>query len=120
MAWLLVFIAGVLEIFWPLGLKFSETPLEWAGTILIVVVSYALLIKSYEELPAGTVYAVYTGMGSIGIFLVDAIFLGTPANVPKIIFFAFIVVGVLGLKLSSGSERSESDGLDIADNIRRK
>ncbi len=99
MAWLLVFAAGLLEIFWPLGLKYSDTIFEWTVTVIAVVISFALLIKAYGKLPAGTVYAVFTGMGTIGIFLIDSLYFGTPAGWQKILFFSFIVIGVIGLKL---------------------
>lgn len=99
MAWILVFFAGLLEILWPLGLKYSHSILEWSVTIIIVVISFGLLIKAYEKLPAGTVYAVFTGMGTIGIFLVDTIYFGSPVSWQKIMFFSLIVMGVIGLKL---------------------
>lgn len=104
MAWLQVFFAGVMEIFWPIGLKYSDTILEWGGTIILIVASFALLIKAYEKLPAGTVYAVFTGMGTMGIFLIDTLWFKTPASIPKIIFFVVLVVGVIGIKLVSTEE----------------
>lgn len=107
MAWILVFIAGLLEVFWPLGLKFSDNILEWSGTVVLIVLSFGFLIKAYEKLPAGTVYAVFTGMGTIGIFLIDTLFLKTPAGWQKILFFSFIVIGVIGLKLVSKEEGEE-------------
>lgn len=107
MAWLLVFLAGLLEIFWPLGLKYSASIFEWTVTIVIIVMSFGLLIKAYESLPAGTVYAIFTGMGTIGIFLVDTIFLGAPTSVEKICFFSLIVIGVIGLKLVSPEKEDE-------------
>lgn len=104
MSWLLVFAAGLLEIFWPIGLKYSDSVLEWGGTIIIIVASFALLIKAYEKLPAGTVYAVFTGMGTMGIFLIDTFWFNTPASLPKIAFFVILVTGVIGLKLVSNEE----------------
>lgn len=101
MAWALVFLAGIMEIFWPLGLKYADNIPEWGGTILLIVLSFGLLIKAYEKLPAGTVYAVFTGMGTMGIFLIDTLYFGTPASVQKIIFFSLVVIGVIGVKLVS-------------------
>lgn len=115
MSWILVFLAGLLEVFWPLGLKYSDTVLEWIATIIIVVLSFALLIKAYEKLPAGTVYAVFTGMGTIGIFLIDTIFLGTPASIQKVMFFSLIVVGVIGLKLVSPDDSAEKSSDSISE-----
>lgn len=109
MAWILVFLAGVLEIFWPIGLKYSDSALEWAGTIMLIIGSFAFLIKAYEKLPAGTVYAVFTGMGTIGIFLLDTFFFKTPAGTPKIIFFSLIVIGVIGLKLVSPDDTDKEE-----------
>lgn len=107
MAWFMVFLAGCLEILWTLGLKYSDSAPEWLGTILIVIASFGLLIKAYEKLPTGTVYAVFTGIGTIGIFLVDAIFLSTPAGIQKIFFFSLIVIGVIGLKLVSPDQEAQ-------------
>lgn len=101
MSWLLVFAAGIMEIFWPIGLKYSSTVIEWGGTLILIVASFALLIKAYEKLPAGTVYAVFTGMGTMGIFLIDTLWFKTPAGIPKIVFFVILVTGVIGLKLVS-------------------
>lgn len=98
-----------MEIFWPLGLKYSSTLYEWVGTIILVVLSFALLIKAYEKLPAGTVYAVFTGMGTSGIFIIDTIFFKNPVTVLKVIFFLFIVVGVIGIKLVSKDEDKSTD-----------
>lgn len=104
MAWLLVFLAGILEVFWPLGLKYSNNILEWGVTIVVIILSFALLIKAYEKLPAGTVYAVFTGMGTIGIFIIDTVLLDAPVSWQKILFFTLIVVGVIGLKMVSSEE----------------
>lgn len=101
MSWILVFLAGLLEIFWPIGLKYSDSVLDWSGTVIIIIASFAILIKAYEKLPAGTVYAVFTGMGTIGIFLLDTLYFRTSASPQKILFFSLIVIGVIGLKLVS-------------------
>src|SRR5690625_6384370 len=70
-SWLYVLFAAIVEVFWVIGLKYSDSFLEWAGTIIMIVFSFYFIIKACEELPAGTVYAVFTGSGAAAIALID-------------------------------------------------
>lgn len=108
-AWICVFFAGIIEVFWPLGLKYADGTLDWTATVIGIVVSFYLLLKAYEVLPAGTVYTVFTGMGTSGLFLVDVLIIGTPVKWQTVLFFSFIVLGVIGLKLVTEDPAAESE-----------
>jgi len=71
MAWAYVFLAGVVEVLWVVGLRHSSAAWHWVGTGIMIVLSFYFIIKACEHLPAGTVYAVFTGLGAAGIALVD-------------------------------------------------
>ena len=73
MPWLYVFFAAILEVFWVIGLRYSNSVLEWAGTTIMIVFSFYFIIKACEKLPSGTVYAVFTGSGAAAIVLIDFI-----------------------------------------------
>ena len=99
MVWLIVVFAGVLEIVWAVGLRYTDgfTRL-WpsVGTMLVMGVSFFLL-----TLPTGTVYAVWVGIGAVGTAMVGVLFLGEPASFPRIASILLIILGIIGLKLSS-------------------
>ncbi|WP_242143756.1 MULTISPECIES: multidrug efflux SMR transporter [unclassified Bacillus cereus group] len=109
MAWIYVILAGIIEIFWVIGLKHAEAPLEWLGVALIIVMSFILLFKAYKDLPVGTVYAVFTGIGAGGIVLTEIFIFGEPVSIVKILFIALIFVGVIGLKQVTGEEKKEKE-----------
>lgn len=67
MAWIYVLFAAIIEVVWVLGLKYSTTPLHWTGTIIAIIFSFYFVIKACEFIPAGTVYAVFTGSGAAAI-----------------------------------------------------
>ena len=73
LSWLYVLFAAIVEVFWVIGLRYSDTVLEWAGTTIMIVFSFYFIIKACEKLPAGTVYAVFTGSGAAAIVLIDFI-----------------------------------------------
>ena len=104
MVWLIVIFAGLLEIVWAVGLRYTDgfTRL-WpsVGTLLVMGVSFFLLSLAMRTLPTGTVYAVWVGIGAVGTVVVGVLFLGEPASLPRIISILLIVLGIIGLKLSS-------------------
>lgn len=104
MAWTYVLFAAVIEVFWVIGLRYSETWLEWTGTVAAITFSFYCIIKACEKLPAGTVYAVFTGSGAAMIVLVDFYMFGAPFSLPKILLIALIIVGVVGIKLTTDDE----------------
>jgi quaternary ammonium compound-resistance protein SugE len=100
MAWIVLFAAGLFEIGWAVGLKAAEGRL-WvlAVTIVAMVVSVALLYVALRDLPLGTAYAVWTGIGAIGTVACGILFFGEPADAVRLFCIALIVVGIGGLKL---------------------
>src|SRR5688572_32751297 len=104
MAWLLLFLAGVLEVGWAIGLKYTEgfTRL-WPtiGTIAAMSVSLALLGIAMKSLPVGTAYAVWVGVGAVGTVILGIVLLGEPANAARLISVALIIGGIIGLKLAT-------------------
>jgi quaternary ammonium compound-resistance protein SugE len=106
MAWTYLVIAGLLEIGWAIGLKYTNgfTRL-WPsiGTITAMIASFALLALALKHIPVGTGYAVWTGIGAAGTALIGMIFLGESREVARIFCLVLIVSGVVGLKILSRS-----------------
>ncbi|CAH2900949.1 MULTISPECIES: quaternary ammonium compound efflux SMR transporter SugE [Paraburkholderia] len=105
MSWILLFVAGLLEVAWAAGLKSSDgfTRL-WPSvfTIVTAVGSFVLLAMAMRQLPLGTAYAVWTGIGAVGAFIFGIVMMGEALTVARVASAALIVVGLVGLKLSSG------------------
>ena len=104
MNWLILFVAGLFEVAWAIGLKYTEgfTRL-WpsVATGLAMVISVVLLGIAMKTLPVGTAYAVWVGIGAVGTASLGMVLLGDAANVGRIVSLALIVAGVIGLKLST-------------------
>lgn len=103
MAWVILFVAGVLEIGWAVGLKFTDgfTRL-WPtiGTVAAMVASMILLGIAVRTLPLGTAYAVWTGIGTAGTAILAMLLFNEPVTISRIVFLSMIVLGILGLKAS--------------------
>ena len=106
MAWFTLFVAGLFEIVWAIGLKYTEgfTRL-WPtiGTLAAVVASMGLLGLALRTLPVGTAYAVWTGIGSVGTAALGIALFREPATVMRLFCIALIVAGIVGLKLATPS-----------------
>lgn len=104
MSWLILVVAGLFEIGWAIGLKYTQgfTRL-WPtlGTVGAMVISVGLLGVAMRELPVGTAYAVWTGIGAVGTVILGIVLFGDPANAPRLVCVGLIVAGILGLKLTS-------------------
>jgi quaternary ammonium compound-resistance protein SugE len=103
MAWTYLVLAGLLEIGWAIGLKYTEGFTRLVPSVLTVlsmVVSVVLLGLALKTLPVGTGYAVWTGIGTVGTALLGIYLLGEPANAMRIACIGLIVAGILGLKLA--------------------
>ena len=102
MAWTILLIAGLFEIAWAIGLKYTDgfTRL-WptVGTVLAMVLSVVLLGLALKTLPVGTAYAVWTGIGAVGTAVLGIVLLGEPVNAGRLVSLALIVAGIIGLKL---------------------
>lgn len=107
MAWLILFIAGLFETVWAVGLKYTEgfTRL-WPSVITAagMVISLYLLSIALKQLPIGTAYAVWTGIGAVGTALIGIFFLGEPKDIARILSILLIVAGIVGLKIFSPVE----------------
>lgn len=104
MSWIVLLIAGLLEVVWAVGLKYTHgfsrlTPS--VITIVAMVLSMALLAWAMKSLPVGTAYAVWTGIGAVGAAITGIVLLGESANPMRLASLALIVVGIIGLKLST-------------------
>jgi quaternary ammonium compound-resistance protein SugE len=105
MAWLYLVIAGVFEVVWAISLKFSNgfTRLVPSSiTIAGMIVSFYFLAVATKTLPIGTAYAAWTGIGAVGAIIIGTLFLDEPISLIRILFMIMILVGVLGLKFTSG------------------
>ncbi len=104
MPWLILVVAGLFEIVWAIGLKYTDgfTKL-WptVGTVTAMVISIALLGLAMKTLPVGTAYAVWTGIGAVGTVTLGMILLGEPATVARVVCILLIVSGIIGLKIFS-------------------
>ncbi|MBW7982848.1 quaternary ammonium compound efflux SMR transporter SugE [Enterobacillus tribolii] len=104
MSWIILFIAGLLEVVWAIGLKYTHgfsrlTPS--IITIVAMVASMVLLAHAMKTLPAGTAYAVWTGIGAVGAAIMGIVLLGESASLARIASLCLIIVGILGLKFST-------------------
>jgi quaternary ammonium compound-resistance protein SugE len=104
MAWVILTIAGVFEVGWAIGLKYTEgfTRL-WptVGTVLSMIISLWLLGVAMKSLPVGTAYSVWVGVGSVGTVALGIVLLGEPVNAARLISVALIIGGIVGLKLAT-------------------
>ena len=112
MAWLILAIAGLFEVGWAIGLKYTEGftrfwPSVW--TVLSMIVSLWLLGLAMKSLPVGTAYAAWVGVGAFGTVLLGIILLGEPANLGRIVSVSLIIVGIVGLKLATPPEQGGDD-----------
>jgi quaternary ammonium compound-resistance protein SugE len=102
MAWTMLFVAGLLEIGWAIGLKYTDGFTRLTPSVLTIVsmiASVALLGLALKSLPVGTAYAVWTGIGTVGTALLGIALLGEPATVLRLICIGLIVAGIVGLKV---------------------
>ena len=103
-AWLALLGAGLLEVGWALGLKYSDGLTRlWptAATVIAIVLSFTLMALALRSLPFGTAYAVWTGIGAVGSIIVGMLLYSEPTDPVRIICLTLIVAGMVGLKLNS-------------------
>ena len=104
MTWLVLLVAGLLEVAWAIGLKYTEGFTRFwptVGTVAAMVASVGLLGLAMRTLPVGTAYAVWTGIGAVGTVLFGIILFGEPATVARLACVGLILVGIVGLKLTA-------------------
>ncbi len=104
MAWVYLVIAGLLEVGWAVGLKYTEGFTRLVPSVLTVgsmVLSVALLGLALRDLPVGTAYAIWTGIGAVGVAALGIMLFQEPATAIRLASIALIVVGIVGLKFAS-------------------
>lgn len=104
MAWILLFIAGLLEVAWAVGLKYTEGFSRlWpsVGTVAAMTASIWLLAIAMRSLPVGTAYAVWVGVGAVGTVILGIVLFGEAASAARLASVALIVAGIVGLKLAT-------------------
>ncbi len=104
MAWMILLLAGLFEVAWAIGLKYTEgfTRL-WpsVGTIAAMIVSVGLLGIAMKNLPVGTAYAVWVGVGAVGTVILGIVLFNEPANAARMASVGLIIAGIIGLKLAT-------------------
>jgi quaternary ammonium compound-resistance protein SugE len=106
MAWVILFVAGLFEIGWAVGLKYTEgftRPIPTALTAVSLAASMALLGWAVRTLPLGTAYAVWTGIGAVGTAVLGVLLFHEPATAARLVCIGLIVAGIVGLKFFSGA-----------------
>lgn len=104
MPWIILFFAGLFEVGWAVGLKYTDgftRPLPTALTLVSMVVSLGLLGLAMKELPLGTAYAIWTGVGAVGTVIAGIILFGESMALIRLASVALIVAGLIGLKMSA-------------------
>jgi len=103
-AWAALLAAGLLEVAWALGLKYSDGLTRFwpsMATVVAIVLSFALMSLALRSLPFGTAYAVWTGIGAVGSIIVGMLLYSEPTDPVRIVCLTLIVAGMVGLKLNS-------------------
>lgn len=108
-SWIYVYLSGITEILWAIGLKYSDAWWEWVLTFTLIIMAFVLTIKASEALPVATVYVVFTGIGAVGTNLVDILVFREPVSVMKIVFIVLLIAGIIGLKLVT--DKPEDSGV---------
>jgi len=104
MSWIILFFAGLFEVGWAVGLKYTDgfsRPLPTALTVAAMAVSLGLLGLAMKELPLGTAYAIWTGVGAVGTVIAGIILFGESMALVRLVSVALIVCGLIGLKVSA-------------------
>ena len=104
MAWVILVLAGLFEVGWAIGLKYTAGftrlwPTMW--TILAMIISLWLLGVAVKSLPVGTAYSIWVGVGAVGTVILGIVLLDEPANAARLISVTFIIAGIIGLKLAT-------------------
>lgn len=106
-SWIYIFVGVLFEVVWVIGFKHAYDWVTWAGTIASLVISFYLIITASTKLPVGTVYAVFTGLGTAGTVLAEMIIFDEPVKLVKLLLIAMLLAGVLGLKMIGSSSDSK-------------
>jgi len=103
MSWLILLVAGLFETGWAIGLKYTEGFTRFwpsAGTLLAMLISVVMLGIAMKQLPVGSAYAVWVGIGAVGTVILGIVLFGDSASLPRLVSVGFIILGIIGLKLA--------------------
>ena len=106
MAWLFLILAGLLEVGWALGLKYTDgfsKPVPSVLTVIAMIGSFVLLGQALRVLPIGTAYAIWTGIGAVGTAILGMVLFGEPRDVARLLCILLIIAGILGLKFTTAA-----------------
>lgn len=106
LAWILLVVAGLFEVGWAIGLKYTEgltKPLPTALTAVALFISMFLLAKAASVLPIGTAYAVWVGIGALGAAILGIFLFQETVSLPRLVFLALLLISIIGLKLTSSA-----------------
>ena len=104
MAWIYLVIGGLMEVFWAIGLKYSDgftNPIISLLTIVGIVTSFYFFARALKYLPVGTAYAIFTGLGAAGTAVIGMMFLNESISLMKIFFIILLISSIIGLKLNA-------------------
>jgi quaternary ammonium compound-resistance protein SugE len=106
MAWAMLFIAGLFESCWAIGLKYTEgftKPIPSIFTIISIIISMYLLAKASQDLPIGTAYSVWVGIGAFGASILGIILFNESVSIPRLVFLAMLIISIIGIKFTSNT-----------------
>ncbi|WP_042477297.1 DMT family transporter [Bacillus ndiopicus] len=109
-SWLYVGLTSLFELFWVFGFNVANAWWHWGIILGILVIDFYFLSKACEQLPTGTVYAIFAGAGTIGTTLMDIFIFDGEFSLVKALFMVILVVGVIGLKLADNSTEDDNMG----------
>ena len=104
MSWIILFLAGLFEIAWAIGLKYSEGFTKLTPSIITIItmfISFYLLSLALKSLPLGTAYAIWVGIGTIGTVIAGIFLFGEHMNLIRVVSILFILLGIIGLKITT-------------------
>lgn len=107
-SWFYVAMTSFFELVWIFGFNVANEWWHWIFIVAFIFIDFHYLTKACENLPTGTVYAIFAGIGTVGTALMDVFFFGQSLSAGKIFFIAILVVGVIGLKLADEKEENNA------------
>jgi paired small multidrug resistance pump len=97
--WAMVIFAALFEVMWVAGLKYADSVLTWALTVIAIVISFGVLIYSAKKLPTSTVYAIFVGLGTAGTVISEMLFFGEPFKLSKLVLIGVLLAAIIGMKM---------------------
>jgi quaternary ammonium compound-resistance protein SugE len=116
MSWVILFFAGLLEVAWAVGLKYTDGFRKPGPTIFVVVTvvaSLVMLSMAARHLPIGTAYAVWVGIGAFGAAILGIILFNEPVTLPRVVFLSMLLVAIIGLKATGGTSPERGSASEV-------